>query len=456
MKDLKIFIVEDEKILRVSMTDELRDEGYDVQAFESPLAGLKALKTSPVDVVITDIKMPKMDGIKLLSKIKAIKPNTLVIVMTAYGSVNSAVDAMKKGAYDYIMKPFQMDEMLLILDRIKELQKIKQENVRLRSHFESQYSIDAFIGGGEHVRQIRELVKTIAKTPTTVLITGETGTGKELLANIIHYNSDRFNRPFIKAGCAIFSKDVFESELFGHEKGAFTGAMRERQGRFEEAHGGTIYLDDVDDIPLDLQVKFLRVLEVQEFERVGSNKTIKVNVRTIASTKTVLKKLIEEGKFREDLYYRLNVFPIHLIPLRERPEDIPILIDYFIEQMAPEAHIRIHPKIMDCLKRYHWPGNIRELKNAVERVILVSQGKNVDASHLPLEVLHPNTMIPEICVGQMPLDEMMANIEANVIQQALHRTHGNQARAAELLGLPPSTLRSKMNKYDLKHDDFDI
>jgi DNA-binding NtrC family response regulator len=452
MKNLRLFIIEDEKILRVSMTDDLRDVGYDVQAFDNPIAGLKALKEFPVDVVITDIKMPKMDGIELLSKIKSVKPNTIVIVMTAYGSVNSAVNAMKKGAYDYITKPFQIDEMLLILNRIEELQIIKQENVRWRSHFESQYKPDAFIGDGEHVQQIRELVRTIAKTPTTILIKGETGTGKELLANIIHYNSDRLDRPFVKASCAIFSKDIFESELFGHEKGAFTGAMKERRGRFEEADGGTIYLDDVDDIPLDLQVKFLRVLEEQEFERVGSNKTLKVDVRMIASTKTGLKELVKKGKFREDLYYRLNVFPVDLIPLRQRQEDIPILVDYFIEQMAPETKIDIHPNIMDCLKRYHWPGNVRELKNVVERLILISQGQDIDPSHLPLEILNPEALIPETCIGQKSLDEMMADIEANVIRQALHRTHGNQARAAELLGLPPSTLRTKMNKYNLKYN----
>jgi DNA-binding NtrC family response regulator len=450
MKTLKIIIIEDEKILRISLADDLREAGYDVQDYHNPNSALEVIQRDSVDVVITDVKMPHMDGIKLLSKIKTIKPNTTVIVMTAYGSVNSAVEAMKKGAYDYITKPFQMDEMLLILDRIKEMCSIKQENLQLRSHFQSQYNLEAFVGNGEHVRQVRELVKTIAQTPTTVLITGETGTGKELLANIIHYNSDRINKPFIKAGCAIFSRDIFESELFGHKKGSFTSAVKDRIGRFEMADGGSIYLDDVDDIPLDLQVKLLRVLQEQEFEHVGGNKTIRVNVRTIASTKSDLKTLAKEGKFREDLFYRLNVFPIHLLPLRERKEDIPQLVNYYVQQIAPEIKIEIRPKVMECLMHYHWPGNVRELKNVVERLLLISRGQDIDVSKVPLEILQPDTVIPEVCVGQKPLDEMMADIEENVIQQALQRTRGHQAHAAKLLGVPPSTLRTKMLKYGLK------
>ena len=434
------------------MTDDLRESGYEVRAFENPSTVLDAIKDYPVDVVITDIKMPKMDGLELLSKIKSVKPNAIVIVMTAYGTVNSAVEAMKRGAYDYITKPFQIDEMLLVLDRIEEYQMMKQENIRLRSRLESQYSLDSFIGKGEHVLQIRDLVKTVAKTPTTLLVTGETGTGKELLANIIHYNSDRSSKPFIKTACAIFSRNIFESELFGHEKGAFTGAMKERKGRFEAADGGTIYLDDVDDIPLDLQVKFLRVLEEQEFERVGSNKTIKVNVRTIASTKTDLQKLVQEGRFREDLFYRLNVFPVHLSPLRERREDIPILVRHFTEQLAPVSKIRMSPDVMECLKCYHWPGNVREVKNIVERLILISHGQDIDVSKVQLEILNTTMMTPEICIGQKSLYEIMSDIELNVIRQALERSHGNQARAAEMLGLPPSTLRTKMNKYHLKKE----
>jgi DNA-binding NtrC family response regulator len=450
MKNMRVFIIEDEKILRVSLTDDLEDAGYAVSAFEDPLKALEAFKEQPAGIVITDIKMKQMNGIELLSRIKSINPETTVIVITAYGSVTSAVEAMKNGAYDYITKPFQIDEVLILLDRINELQSIKMENRQLRSQFESQYSMDAFVGNGQHVQRIHQLVNTISNTQTTVLITGETGTGKELLANIIHYNSDRRNKPLVKVSCAVLSREIFESELFGHEKGAFTSAMKERLGRFEMSEGGTIYLDDVDDIPLDLQVKLLRVQQEHEFERVGSNKTIKIDVRTIASTKSDLKKLSREGKFREDLYYRLNVFPIHLVPLRERKNDIPLLVNHFIAKMAPEMKINLRPEVMQCLTGYHWPGNVRELKNVVERLLLISSGPDIDVSEIPAEILRPDAVTPEVSVGQKPLDEMMDDIEKNVLRQTLLKTHGHQKQAAELLGIPPSTLRTKMNKYDLK------
>jgi DNA-binding NtrC family response regulator len=454
-KDMKLIIVDDEKILRVSISDELREAGYDVKDFADPVVALRAMRENPVDVVITDIKLPKMDGIQLLTRLKSAKPDTMVIVMTAYGSVNSAVEAMKAGAYDYITKPFQIDELKMILERIEELQAVKQENIRLRSHFESQYTLDAFVGESHHVQEIRELVKTIAQTATTVLIMGETGCGKELLANIIHYNSDRLHKSFVKVSCSVFSRTIFESELFGHAKGAFTGAIKERKGRFEEADGGTIYLDDVDDIPLDLQVNLLRVLEEREFERVGSNKTIQVDVRTIASTKSDLKKLVKDEKFRKDLYYRLNVFPIYLAPLRERAEDIPVLVQHFVDQFAPGEQIEMNPDVIECMKEYQWEGNVRELKNMVERLLLMSRGqKKIDTSNLLFEFFHPDGMKkPDLCLKGRTLHEVLDEIESDFIRQTLVRTGGNQAKAARLLGIPPSTLRTKMNKYRLKQQN---
>jgi DNA-binding NtrC family response regulator len=390
-----------------------------------------------------------MDGLELLSKIKSINSDTIVILMTAFGSVESAVEAMKNGAYDYIRKPFQFEEMLLLLERIKELRSIKQENIYLRSHFESKYDPGSIIGSSPTVQQIRESVKNIANSSTTVLITGETGTGKELLTNIIHFNSNRLNKPLIKVNCPVFSREIFESELFGHEQGAFTGAREKREGRFERADGGTVYLDDVEDIPMDLQVKLLRVLQEQEFERVGGNETIKVDVRIIASTKSDLKMLVKKGEFREDLYYRLNIFPIHLSPLRERIEDIPLLINYYFKKLLPEIGIKVHPEAMKYFKNYKWPGNVRELINIVERLILLYRGRDIDVSKVPLEVRQPESVIPEVDIGQEPLYDLMANIEANVIRQALQMSGDNQARAAEILNIPPSTLRSKMNKYGI-------
>ena len=447
MSQLRIFVVEDEEILRVSLRDDLRDAGYDVLEFDDPLKVLDKIKKQIVDIVIKDIKMPKMNGLELLDKIKSVKPETTVILITAFGSVDSAVEAMKNGAYDYITKPFKMDELLLVLERVKELHIIKKENVQLRSQFESKYSIDTFIGDDKTTQKMLELVRTVENRSTTILITGETGTGKELLANIIHYNGDRKKNPLIKVSCAVLSRDVFESELFGHERGAFTGAAKERIGRFEGADSGTIYLDDVEDIPIDMQVKLLRVLQEQEFERVGGNETIKVDVRVIASTKVNLKKLIREGRFREDLYYRLNVFPINLPPLWQRKEDIPELINYFVKQLRPELDIVILPEVMDCLKIYSWPGNVRELKNVVERLLLLSGGREIDLSLVPLEILQSDHSVPETILGQKPLHEMIMETEANLIYNALQKTNGSQARAAELLGIPPSTLRTKMNKH---------
>ncbi|RMH74513.1 MAG: sigma-54-dependent Fis family transcriptional regulator [Calditrichaeota bacterium] len=452
MARLKVFVVEDEEILRVTLTDDLQDAGYEVEAFADPRKALQAVETSPVDVIISDIKMPGMDGLELLTRIKAIKPETQVVLMTAYGSVESAVEAMKKGAYDYITKPFNIDEMLLRLERIKELRTVKQENRRLRTQIASRYTLEALVGKSSAIQQTRQLVQTVAETPTTVLITGETGTGKELLANILHYTSDRRDKPLIKVSCAMLARDVFESELFGHEKGAFTGATQQKPGRFELADGGTLYLDDVDDIPLELQVKLLRALEEQEFERVGGTRTIRVDVRVVASTKADLKKLVAEGRFREDLYYRLNVFPIHLAPLRERREDIPLLVEHFCRELAPGRTVHFRPEVLECLSNYAWPGNVRELRNVVERLILLSKDREVDLSHVPIEILQPNGVAPEVCLGQKPLNAMLEDIEVNLLRQALQMSGGNQTRAAEMLGIPPSTLRTKMSKYGLKED----
>lgn len=449
MSHLNIIIVDDEDILRISLKDDLLDAGYRVKDFRNPEDALRSVEKQPVDVVITDIKMPRMDGLELLSRIKQLQPDAQVIVMTAYSSVDSAVEAMKKGAYDYIAKPFKIDELFLRLERIAELRSVKQENRHLSSTLASHYTLNSFVGKSEAVQQIRELVETVADSPTTVLITGETGTGKELLANIIHFNSNRRTKPLVKVSCAVLSREIFESELFGHEKGAFTGAAQQKKGRFELADGGTLYLDDVDDIPLELQVKLLRVLQEQEFERVGGTQTIRVDVRVIASTKADLKKLVAEGKFREDLYYRLNVFPIHLAPLRERQEDIPLLVEHFCKEMAPESEIVFRPEVINCLTLYSWPGNVRELKNIVERLILLSRGEEVDLAKIPLEILEPDGVAPEVCIGRKPLNEVMEDIEVNLIRRALQISGWNQNRAAELLGLPPSTLRTKMSKYKI-------
>jgi DNA-binding NtrC family response regulator len=285
-----------------------------------------------------------------------------------------------------------------------------------------------------------------------VLITGVTGTGKELLTNVLHYNSNRSKKPLVKVSCAALARDVFESELFGHEKGAFTGAEKTRAGRFEMADGGSLYLDDVDDIPLGLQVKLLRVLEEREFERVGGNETLEVDVRVIASTKADLSQLVREGRFREDLYYRLNIFPIRLAAVRVRIDDIPLLIEHFCRQMCEDREIHFRPEVLQCMGQYHWPGNVRELRNVVERLILLSREQEVELQQMPIEIIQPDTVTPELCIGQKPLDKILADIEANLIRQALRLSGGHQAKAAVSLGLPASTLRSKIEKYGLRSE----
>jgi DNA-binding NtrC family response regulator len=427
------------------------DNGYEVSSKENPLEALEMIKNKHFDIIVSDIRMPKMSGIEMLEKVKEIKPEIVVIIMTAFASVESAVEAMKLGAYDYITKPFKIEELLVRIKKAEELINIKKENQWLRSSISKNYSLDSLIGISKEVMKIKKLIQTVSNKKTTVLITGETGTGKELLTSIIHHISDRRDKPFIKVSCAILSREIFESELFGHEKGAFTGADKQRIGRFEMADEGTLYLDDIDDIPLDLQVKLLRVLQEEEFERVGSSKPIKINVRVIASTKADLQKLVKEGKFREDLYYRLNIFPIHIPPLRERKEDIPGLIFHFISMISPEREFVITDDAMNKLKLYNWYGNIRELKNITERLLLLSSNNTIDVDIIPSELSKSNTDSLHLPIGEIPLEDIIYNIEKDIIRKSLELTNGNMAKAAELLKIPSSTLRTKVYKYNIKN-----
>ena len=449
MSKLKIALVEDEHILRIALTDDLTEAGYQVADFESPILAVQEIRKDSFDIVISDIKMPGMSGMELLSKTKKHNPDITVILMTAFSSVSSAVNAMKRGAYDYITKPFQVDELLLMLKRIEETEILKNQNRQLLSKFHSAYNLDILVGESKAIKDIKDQVNLVCNSPTSILITGETGTGKELLANIIHYNSARHNKPLVRVSCAILSRDVFESELFGHQKGSFTGAIKDRQGRFEQAHTGTIYLDDIDDVPLDLQVKLLRVLQEQEIERVGGDETIKLDVRVIASTKANLKELVSLGKFREDLFYRLNVYPINLTPLRQRKNDISDLIHFFKKQFYSDYSLKIPPDVMTALTSYNWPGNVRELKNIVERLVLVSQGKTINLNMLPQEIHQQNKDYTTVEACGETLDETLYHVEIELIKQALDTSNGHQAKAAEILGLPPSTLRTKMKKFGL-------
>jgi len=447
---LRIAVVDDERIVRVTIADDLRDAGYAVREYADGRAALADLPDFKPDILITDLKMPGMDGIELLSRVKQLAPEVVVTMMTAHGTIENAVEAMKLGAYDYIAKPFKPEEVLAMIGRIGELLSVKDENRRLRREIGRDYDLSSYIGDYEANHELFNLVKIVAGTDSAVLITGETGTGKELLTNIIHYNSQRSKRPLIKVSCAILSRDIFESELFGHVKGAFTGADSDKQGRFELAHGGTLYLDDIDDVPLDLQVKLLRALEQREIERVGSAKPIPIDIRLIASTKKNLRQMVDEGKFREDLFYRLNVFPIYLPPLRERKSDIKPLINHFMKKFSPKE-IKITPGALSLLINYRWPGNVRELRNIVERLTLLGAADGIiDENKIPLEIRQPPSIDARSSVGVKPLDETVSELEIASIRYALDVCKNNKSKAAELLGLPPSTLRTKMDKYGIE------
>lgn len=447
----KIFIVDDEEVFRISLADDLKDNGYTIYEYENPRKALEEINKIKPDIIVTDIKMPKMNGLEFLKEIKTDNGELCVIVMTAYGSVDTAVQAMKDGAYDYIIKPFNLDELLIHLERIYELRRIRNDYQTLSLELRAKYDVDSGVVESPKMQEVVNAIKLVAESNSSILITGETGTGKEFITNIIHNNSKRKGRPLIKVSCAILSKEVFESELFGHEKGSFTGAVKDKKGRFELADGGTIYLDDVDDIPIEMQVKLLRVLEESEFERVGGTETIKIDVRVIASSKVDLKKLVKEGKFREDLFYRLNIFPINLYPLRERKEDISVLITYYLSYFS-NGKLTCSEEAMKALTNYSWPGNVRELKNLMERLSILCKEGILAVSELPDEINASPIMKNLEKMGTESLDKILDEIEKEIITAALHKFAGNKSKAAEFLQIPPSTLRSKIEKLSIKED----
>ncbi len=450
---MKILIVEDEEIQRVSLQDDLQEAGYETMAVASPAAALELLEKNGFDVVLSDLKMPGMDGITLLKRVKERLPETTVIMMTAYGTVETAVQAMKLGAYDYLTKPFNTDELLLLLQRVQNYRQVMAENVQLRKQLESRYAFGKIVGKSQAMQEVYRQLEIVAPTDSTVLIEGETGTGKEMVANAIHYNSPRKNKPFIKVSCAMLSKEILESELFGHERGAFTGAIKQKKGRFELANSGSIFLDEVDDIPVELQVKLLRVLEEKTFERVGGTDTLHVDVRVIAATKKDLRALVAEGQFREDLFYRLNIYPIKLPPLRERKEDVQILFEHFLQEYRGDALPDVEPAVFRYLMDYPWPGNVREFKNMVERLTLTCRCNPIRPDCLPVEIRTqggPAFRTAAAPDEPLPLDETVAQFEQTIIRNTLAQTGGNKARAAELLGIPTSTLKSKIKKYGIE------
>jgi len=453
----KILIVDDEKLMRVSLEDKLTKEGYAVNSLSNAVEGVKLLQSTNFDAVITDLRLPRMDGIDFLREIKKASPDTVVIIMTAYGSIENAVTAMKEGAYDYVTKPFSLEELTIKLQKALKHKDTIAENIMLKQRVLSQYGYDNMIGKSEGMKRVFEIISTVSNRDTTILIQGESGTGKELAAGAIHYNSNRRDGPFIKVSCAALNKEILESELFGHEKGSFTGAIKTRRGRFELADGGTIFLDDVDDIPLEMQVKLLRVLQEREFERVGGEETIPVNVRVICATKKDLKKLVQEGSFRQDLYYRLHVVTVQLPPLRERKEDIPSLVTHFIKKYATHQRVSVNsisPETLNLLLPYNWPGNIRELENVIEHAVAFCTSDTIIPKNLPGNLLEretPSGIFPiELStIDSIDLQETLSEAERKLLFWAYQKTNGNQVRMSEILRIPRTTLQNKLVKYNI-------
>ncbi|MGQ9638698.1 MAG: sigma-54-dependent transcriptional regulator, partial [Thermodesulfobacteriota bacterium] len=453
---LKIMIIEDEPLMRITIQDSLEAEGYDVSIAETGQKGLSIFRKNMSDILITDLKLPDTDGLQILNEVKQMNPETQVIMITAYGSIDSAVTAMKEGASDYLTKPFSMDELLLIIKRLIRIKQLEEENIRLKEKVEERFGLEGLIGKSPQMQKIYDLIETVSQTDTTILIQGESGTGKEMVANAIHIKSLRKNGPFIKVNCSALPETLLESELFGHEKGAFTGAIRQRKGRFELAHEGTLFLDEVGEISPIVQVKLLRALQERQFERVGGTKTISVDVRLICATQRDLKEEIKKGTFREDLYYRLNVVPIFLPPLRERKEDILLLTEYFINKFAKKMGkeiLGLSEEAKNLLLKYHFPGNIRELENMIERAVALLKGKIIQATDLPEEVMGQEAPIQEICKkieGPKPLAQAIKLFEKEYIQNVLEKTKGKKGQAAELLEISRKTLWEKIKELKIE------
>ena len=469
----RILVADDEPAMRWLLDRLLRQAGHAVTVVEDGQAALGAAAAEPVDLAFLDIRMPGLDGLEVLSRLRAQNPETAVIVMTAHGSVRAAVEAMQRGAYDYLAKPFDNDEVLLLVERALSAKALAREVVELRTGIQEVWEFGVLVGKSPRMQEVYKTIGRIAGTDVTVLLQGESGTGKEVVARAIHHYSRRAGKPFVAVSCAAIPPTLLEAELFGHERGAFTDAHQRRLGRFELAHGGTLYLDEVGDMGPELQPKLLRVLQEREFERIGGGEPIRVDVRVVAATNRDLETLIREGRFREDLYYRLNVVSLTLPPLRERREDVPFLVDHFLAKYAGELGERaLSADALDRLLGYPWPGNVRELENVIQHAMVMAGGGVILPEHLPiaagpgapraregtLEALIHQKL--EECVRGLGAREsanlyelVLGLVERPLLMAVLRETGGNQLRAAALLGINRNTLRKKLRALGLKPDE---
>jgi len=458
MPDARILVVDDERSMREVLFSMLKNEGYDVSVAEGGEAAIEAVRRESFDAVLTDVRMPKVDGLQVLKATKELSPNTVVIMITAFGSSETAVEAMKLGAYDYITKPFKYDEITLNIKRALERKRLRDENLNLKRRLETQYRFENIVGKSVKIVEVFDTIRKIADSQSTVMITGESGTGKELVAQAIHVNSQQRDKPFISVNCGAIPEGLMESELFGHVKGAFTGAVANKVGLFSAADGGTLFLDEITEIPSLLQVKLLRAIQEREIRRVGDTKDMKVDVRLIAATNKDLESAVGDGTLREDLFYRLNVIPIRLPSLRERSDDIPLLVAHFLQKFgkALGREVRgVSPEALALLEQYHWPGNIRELENVIERALVLGAGEMLGVESLPESVRRqrqPRGMELDLPETGLDLEATLDQLERRLLEKALERTKGVQTRAAELLRLSFRQFRYKLQKHKLGRD----
>jgi DNA-binding NtrC family response regulator len=449
----RILVVDDEEQMRELLTKVLSKNGYHVSVCGEGAEALALLEREPVDLVVTDVRMPGLGGMEALRAIKELNPEIVVIIMTAFGSIDQAVQAVKEGAYDYINKPFKIDEMLLTIEKALEERRLRHEVSTLRQELRTRYRFDNLIGKSRAMQDVFSLIEQVANSRSTVMVYGKSGTGKELAAKAIHYNSPRATKAFVAVNCAAIPSELLESELFGHEKGSFTGAIATKVGKFELATGGTLFLDEVGSMRLDLQAKILRALQEREVERVGGTRTIKIDVRVIAATNRELKKAVDEGTFREDLYYRLNVVPITLPPLRQRRDDIPLLVEHFIAKYNREFNRKVKgfsAGATAALYQYNWPGNVRELENVIERAVALAQSETISLRELPLDIsILGRDMIEDIQKVGLSLREARNHFERQYILNILEKVQWNQTEAARVLGLHRNTLLWKLQRLGI-------
>ncbi|MEW6377606.1 MAG: sigma-54 dependent transcriptional regulator [Thermodesulfobacteriota bacterium] len=450
----RILIIDDEENFRHMLSVILKKERYEVETASNGEEGIQKIISSPFDQVLCDIRMPQMDGLEFLRETQKMNVDATIIMMSAYGTVDIAIEAMKLGAYDYISKPFKPDEIILTLRKAEEREQLRKENQQLRRAVEKEYSFENILSKNPKMQEIFDVIRKVASYKSTILITGDSGTGKELIARALHYHSDRSKNPFVPVNCGAIPENLLESELFGHVKGAFTDAIRTKKGLFEEADGGTLFLDEIGELPATLQVKLLRVLQEGEIRRIGESKPIKIDVRIVSATVKDLIKEVNEGRFRDDLFYRLNVLPIHIPPLRERKEDIPLLINHFIKKYSQSMNknvMGIDPKALEIMMNYKWYGNVRELENTIERTIVLSDGENIELENLPPEIreFQEEVQLGPLVEEEYSIKKASKMLEANLIKKALRKTKGNHTHAARLLEISHRALLYKIKEYGI-------